>query len=86
MMSKSPKHVYSLKHFILKGEVKNLYRQFLKTARQVPDKNYRDELKKWIQTDFRNNANTTDEYAIKMLIQNGKKSLQQLKISLNLAK
>ncbi|CAG9769561.1 unnamed protein product [Ceutorhynchus assimilis] len=86
MMMKNPKPILSLQQFILKQEVKNLYRQIFRTIKEVPDKNYQEELKQWARTDFRANSNHTDETVIKMYIQYGKRCLRELENNVGLAK
>ncbi|XP_056633308.1 LYR motif-containing protein 2 [Diorhabda sublineata] len=85
-MSNLQKPVLSLKQFILKQEVKNLYRRIFRAIREVKDENHRKELKLWARTDFRNNANYTDEITIKMCIKYGERCLKELETSLNLSK
>jgi len=80
------KPVLNLKQFMLRQEVKNLYRRILRVIKQVPDPNHRSELKDWARADFRNNTHQTDEMAIKSLIKYGERSLKELQTSLNLAK
>ncbi|KAB0790169.1 hypothetical protein PPYR_15503, partial [Photinus pyralis] len=72
--------------FLLKQEVKSLYRRILKAIREIPDNSHRLELKTWARSDFRNNAHHTDEMTIKMLIKYGERSLRELQTSINLAK
>ncbi|XP_066259185.1 LYR motif-containing protein 2 [Euwallacea similis] len=80
------KPTLSLQQFILKQEVKNLYRQMFRAIREVPDKTHQKELKDWVRTEFRQNSNNTDETVIKMYIQYGKRCLRQLESSVGLAK
>ncbi|XP_055386831.1 LYR motif-containing protein 2 [Condylostylus longicornis] len=84
-MSKIPRNALSLKEFMLRQEVLKLYRDIFRTIRQVPDKNSQLELKQWARHDFRINSMQKDELAIKMLIQHGKRSLTELKNSLQLS-
>lgn len=58
----------------------------LRTVKEVPDKNYQNELKNWIRTEFRQNSNHTDETVIKMYVQYGKRCLRELESSVSLAK
>ncbi|XP_018565458.1 LYR motif-containing protein 2 [Anoplophora glabripennis] len=85
-MSQISKPVLSLKQFILKQEVKNLYRNILRSIRKIPDGNHRKELIEWARRDFRVNAHYTDEITIKMYIRYGERCLRELETSLNLAK
>uniref|UniRef100_A0AAR5Q7D1 LYR motif-containing protein 2 n=1 Tax=Dendroctonus ponderosae TaxID=77166 RepID=A0AAR5Q7D1_DENPD len=85
-MAKNAKQILSLQQFMLKQEVKNLYRQLFRAIKEVPDKSYQLELKEWTRTEFRQNAQHTDEIVIKMYLQYGKRSLRQLENSVGLAK
>ncbi|CAH1998760.1 unnamed protein product [Acanthoscelides obtectus] len=81
------KPVLSLKdQFILKQEVKSLYRKIFRTIRQVPDPSHQRELKQWARHDFRSNAHHTDEITIKMYIKYGERCLKELETSLSLSK
>ncbi|XP_063926089.1 LYR motif-containing protein 2 [Zophobas morio] len=85
-MSKAAKPVLSLKHFILKQEVKSLYRRIFRAIRQVPDAGHRQELKEWARRDFRTNSHHTDETSIKMYIKYGERCLRELENTINLSK
>ncbi|XP_055905544.1 LYR motif-containing protein 2 [Eupeodes corollae] len=84
-MNKVAKPALSLKQFMLRQEVIKLYREIFRTIRQVPEKSTQTELREWARYDFRNNKNQTEEIAIKMLIQHGRRSLTELQNSLNLS-
>ncbi|EDV56428.1 LYR motif-containing protein 2 [Drosophila erecta] len=84
-MSKLPKASLSLKQFMLRQEVLKLYREIFRTIRQVPDKNSQLELKSWARHDFQTNRHQSDEVAIKMLLQHGRRSLTELRTSLQLS-
>lgn len=71
--------------FLLKQDVKTLYRNIFKTIRKVPD-NFQMELKEWARRDFRNNIHHTDEVTIKMCIKYGERCLKELQSNINLAK
>lgn len=70
---------------MLRQEVLKLYRDVFRTIRKVPDKNSHSELKEWARHDFRQNMHQTDELAIKMLMNHGLRSLNELKTSLDLS-
>ncbi|KAH8256695.1 hypothetical protein KR038_009547 [Drosophila bunnanda] len=84
-MSKLPKAALSLKQFMLRQEVLKLYREIFRTIRQVPDKSSQAELRSWARHDFQANRHQGDEVAIKMLIQHGRRSLTELRTSLQLS-
>jgi Complex 1 protein (LYR family) len=71
--------------FLLRNEVLKLYRNILRTVKQVPDSSSQQELRTWARQDFRQNKDISDEMAIKMLIQHGNRSLTELKNSLSLS-
>ncbi|XP_015113386.1 LYR motif-containing protein 2 [Diachasma alloeum] len=86
MASKLPKSSLSLKQFLRRQEVLTLYRNILRTIRQVEDKQDKEYLKNWAKSDFKKNKNLTDEFAIKSLIVHGENSMKELKRNLNLTK
>lgn len=70
---------------MLRQEVLKLYREIFRTIKLVPDVNSQQELRMWARQDFRANKQQTDEVAIKMLIQYGRRSLTELQTSLSLS-
>jgi len=84
-MSGIQKPTLTLKQFMLRQEVLKLYREIFRTIKHVPDKNSQGELKQWTRSDFRTNMHHTDELVIKMLLQNGQRSLTELRNSLTLS-
>ncbi|KAL9892659.1 LYR motif-containing protein 2 [Glossina fuscipes fuscipes] len=84
-MSKANKAALNLKQFMLRQEVLKLYRDIFRTIRQVPDVNSRKDLQMWARQDFRSNQQQKDEVAVKMLLQYGRRSLTELKTSLDLS-
>lgn len=70
---------------MLRQEVLKLYRDIFRTIRKVPEELSRKELREWTRSDFRNNIHHTEEITIKMLINHGKRSLSELKTSLELS-
>jgi len=85
-MNKLPGNALNLKQFLLKAEVKKLYRQILRTIREVPDEKSRAELRLWARTDFQNNKHHTDELVIKMMMKHGQQAMNELKTSLDMCK
>ncbi|KAG4075683.1 hypothetical protein HA402_003508 [Bradysia odoriphaga] len=79
------KPTLSLRQFMLRQEVLKLYREIFRTIRKVPDESSRTELKEWTRSDFRNNIHHTEEITIKMLLNHGKRSLSELRTSLELS-
>lgn len=70
---------------MLRQEVLKLYREIWRTTRLVPDKHSQRELREWARHDFQLNRSQSDEVAIKMLLQSGRRSLTELKTSLELS-
>jgi hypothetical protein len=46
---------------MLRQQVLNLYRSFLRTIRDVPHEESKKELLEWARSDFKNNKHHTDE-------------------------
>lgn len=76
---------FALFQFLLRQEVIKLYRDIFRTIRKIPNPKDRIDLIEWTRSDFRNNKNHTDEIVIKMLIHNGKRSLNELSTNLDLS-
>lgn len=70
---------------MLRQEVLKLYRNILRCIRQIPEESSRNDLKQWTRSDFRANLHHTDELTIKMLLQHGQRSLNELKTNLELS-
>lgn len=70
---------------MLRQEVLKLYRNFFQSIRTVPDITHKKEIADWVRTDFKNNKHHTDEYTIKMLLQTGRRSLNELEVNLGLS-
>lgn len=70
---------------MLRQEVLKLYRDIFRTIRQISDKNTQRELREWARHDFQTNKTQTDQLTIKMLLQNGRKNLENLQCTLNLS-
>lgn len=70
---------------MLRQEVLKLYRDIFRSIKLVPEESSRTDLKQWTRSDFRANAHHTDELSIKMLLQHGQRSLNELKTSLELS-
>ncbi|XP_039957784.1 LYR motif-containing protein 2 [Bactrocera tryoni] len=84
-MTKLPQTALNLKQFMLRQEVLKLYREIFRTIRLVPDKSNQRELRDWARHDFRTHSGQTDELAIKMMLQYGRRSLTELQTSLDLS-
>ncbi|XP_067627319.1 LYR motif-containing protein 2 [Eurosta solidaginis] len=84
-MTKIAKTALNLKQFMLRQEVLKLYREIFRTIRLVPDKSNQRELRDWARHDFRLHSEQSDELAIKMMLQYGRRSLTELQTSLDLS-
>lgn len=70
---------------MLRQEVLKLYRDIFRNIRMIPEASSRNDLKQWTRSDFRANMHHTDELTIKMLLQHGQRSLNELKTNLELS-
>ncbi|KAF4529160.1 hypothetical protein B566_EDAN017683 [Ephemera danica] len=86
MSTKLPREILSLKQFMVKRQVLQLYRDFFRVIRTVPDTSSRQELLTWVRHDFRANRDQKDEHTIQALLFNGQRSLNELRQSLQLSK
>lgn len=75
-----PTSVLSLKRFLLRQQVLSLYREVLRTIRTIPDCKQRKQLSDWARNDFKVNKYHGDEETIRMLLHQGRHSLQELKL------
>lgn len=71
--------------FMLRKEVLRLYCDVLRAIREIPEESVRSDLKHWARSDFRANMHHTDELTIKMMLQYGRRSLNELKTNLELS-
>jgi len=71
---------------MLRKQVLKLYRDILRSIRQVPDQESQQELKLWARQDFEKNKHHTEEITIKMMIKHGERSLKELQQTLELSK
>ncbi|NXY70241.1 LYRM2 protein, partial [Glareola pratincola] len=84
--SRLPPGALSLKQFLRRQQVLQLYRQLLRAIRQVPAEADRRYLKDWAREEFRRNKDATEEDAIRMMITQGNMQLRELQRTLKLAK
>ncbi|NXN48167.1 LYRM2 protein, partial [Rhinoptilus africanus] len=81
-----PPGALSLRQFLRRQQVLQLYRQLLRAIRQVPAEADRRYLQEWAREEFRRNKGATEEDAIRMMITQGNRQLQELQRALKLAK
>lgn len=72
--------------FLQRQKVLGIYRDMLKTIRQVPDEADRKYLRDWARDEFKRNKNSTNQDAIRMMVTQANNHLDELKKSLALAK
>lgn len=70
---------------MLRQEVLKLYREMFQVIRKVPDAANRQELRDWARRDFKSNKHHTEEIVIKMLLNQGKRTLMELRSNLELS-
>ncbi|XP_042659043.1 LYR motif-containing protein 2 isoform X3 [Tyto alba] len=61
----------TLKQFLRRQQVLQLYRKILRAIRDVPAEADRRNLKDWAREEFRRNKDATEEDAIRMMITQG---------------
>ncbi|CAM9907874.1 unnamed protein product [Bubo scandiacus] len=81
-----PPGALSLKQFLRRQQVLQLYRKILRAIRDVPAEADRHYLKDWVREEFRRNKDATEEDAIRMMITQGNMQLQELQRTIKLAK
>ncbi|KAM9297597.1 LYR motif-containing protein 2 [Morus bassanus] len=81
-----PPAALSLRQFLRRQQVLQLYRKILRAIRDVPAEADRRYLKDWAREEFRRNKDATEEDAIGMMITQGNMQLQELQRTLKLAK
>ncbi|KAM6126968.1 LYR motif-containing protein 2 [Pterocles gutturalis] len=84
--SRLPPSALTLKQFLRRQQVLQLYRKILRAIREVPAEADRCYLKDWAREEFRRNKDATEEDAIRMMITQGNMQLQELQRTLKLAK
>lgn len=83
---KLPQNALSLKQFFLRRQVLSLYREILRTLRDVPSEDHRKELADWARSEFKKNKNEKDEIVIKMMLSQGRLTLREISSAIHLAK
>ncbi|XP_015256213.1 LYR motif-containing protein 2 [Cyprinodon tularosa] len=86
MSSRLPVAALSLKQFLQRQKVLGIYRNMLRTIRQVPDEADRKYLRDWARSEFKRNKDATNQDAIRMMITQASNHLEELQKSLALAR
>ena len=75
----------TLNQFMIRGQVLKQYRQFIRTARCLPDKRGSSDVLDWVRADFKTNAAiaNSEEDKIKSHLLYGEKMLKELKQSVD---
>ncbi|GAA6218581.1 LYR motif-containing protein 2-like [Lates calcarifer] len=85
-ISRIPPAALSLKQFLQRQRVLGIYRNMLRTIRQVPDEADRKYLTDWARAEFKRNKDATNQDAIRMMITQANNHLEELQKSLALAR
>ncbi|OCT99090.1 LYR motif-containing protein 2 isoform X2 [Xenopus laevis] len=86
MGSRLPPAALSLRQFLVRQQVLGLYRRILRAVRQIPDVADQRYMQEWAREEFRRNKGASEEIAIRMMITQGQRQLQELERALQLAK
>jgi hypothetical protein len=78
-MVKKFKDLLSLKHFMQRSQVKNLYRQLLREARYCQDESLRKDIQQHICEGFRRNQHVQEAAVIRSLVKDGLSQVQKIK-------
>ena len=73
------KDVLPLHVFVRKQQVLQLYKEFRRAGRQVPDMKLRQSIKSQVLYEFRTNKDLTDTVAIKTLMAEARRNLEKLR-------
>uniref|UniRef100_A0A8D0L240 LYR motif-containing protein 2 n=1 Tax=Sphenodon punctatus TaxID=8508 RepID=A0A8D0L240_SPHPU len=84
--SRLPPAALTLKQFLRRQQVLQLYRRILQAIREVPNEVDRPYLKNWAREEFKRNKDATEEDAIRMMITQGNMQLKGFERTLKLAK
>ncbi|KAJ6574802.1 hypothetical protein B0H19DRAFT_1125818 [Mycena capillaripes] len=70
--------VLTLRHFILKQQVLNLYRYAIRSSRAIHDPLTRKETIMWIRAEFERNRHLTDLAVIEDKLKMGRREIRQV--------
>ncbi|NXJ06113.1 LYRM2 protein, partial [Odontophorus gujanensis] len=84
--SRLPPAALTLRQFLRRQQVLQLYRRILRAIRDVPSEADRRHLQEWAREEFQRNKDATEEDAIRMMITQGHMQLRELQRALKLAK
>ncbi|XP_037837656.1 LYR motif-containing protein 2 [Kryptolebias marmoratus] len=84
-VSRLPSATLSLKQYLQRQKVLAIYRNMLRTIRQVPAEEDRKYLTDWAREEFKRNKTASNQDAIRMMITQASKHLEELQKSIALA-
>ncbi|KAJ7462690.1 hypothetical protein B0H11DRAFT_91016 [Mycena galericulata] len=70
--------VLTLRHFILKQQVLNLYRYAIRSSRAIHDPLARQETIVWIRSEFERNRHLTDLALIEDKLKTGRREIREI--------
>ena len=78
---KSARQILTLNQFMVRGQVIKQYRDFLRTAKRLPDQSSQKDVIDWVRKDFKQYSTipNSEEDQIKSLLKYGEKMLKDLK-------
>ncbi|CAJ1077503.1 LYR motif-containing protein 2 [Xyrichtys novacula] len=85
-VSRLPHAALTLKQFLQRQKILGIYRNMLRTIRQVPAEADRKYLRDWARDEFKRNKNATNPDVIRMMVTQANNHLEELQKSLALAK
>ncbi|CAN9507609.1 unnamed protein product [Ophioblennius macclurei] len=85
-VTRLPTAALSFKQFLQRQRVLGIYRNMLRTIRQVPEEADRKYLRDWVRDEFKRNKTATNQDAIRMMITQANNHLEELQKSLALAR
>ena len=80
-----PPDVMSLDRFMLRKQVLELYRDFMRLTRHVPEGD-REYMRSFIRDDFKNQKHLTEELDIKMHLSRGRLGLREMTAAVHMPK
>uniref|UniRef100_A0A667Z0A8 LYR motif-containing protein 2 n=1 Tax=Myripristis murdjan TaxID=586833 RepID=A0A667Z0A8_9TELE len=88
-VSRLPPTAFSLKQFLQRQRVLSIYRNMLRTIRQVPDEGDRKYLRDWAREEFKRNKTATNQvnahhyvYSVLLFTLNSSQWVTQLTLNL----
>uniref|UniRef100_A0A671U8G2 LYR motif-containing protein 2 n=1 Tax=Sparus aurata TaxID=8175 RepID=A0A671U8G2_SPAAU len=72
--------------FLQRQKILGIYRNMLRTIRQVPDEADKKYLRDWARDEFKRNKGATDQDVIRMMVTQANNHLEELQKTLALAR